>query len=319
MNNRARGKRHASDPFAGQAPDFMARSLPANQITTSDSFLADSPGQEQLAFHDVDFAPGEETTPVDFYLQKIVDQRTAELRQMITELEEVSYALVHDMSAPLRAVHGFAELLRNEANGAPPEAKNYLERIIGASKRIEKSIQDALTYHRTVFRVLPLQAVDLDGLVRHLINSKPEFRESDADIRVDMELPVVLGNESLLTQCLWNLLDNAVKFVAPGTRPQVRIRAERTSEFARIWIEDNGIGIAGPAQKRLFGMFQKLNPESEGTGLGLAIVRKAVERMNGKLGVESEPGRGSRFWVEFRRADWPLEPLPEETGSHQYA
>ena len=93
-----------------------------------------------------------------------------------------------------------------------------------------------------------------------------------------------------------------MKFVAPGARPTVRLWSEIKDGFARIWVEDKGIGIPKHAQPRLFGMFQKLDNQYEGTGIGLAIVRKVVERMGGKVGVESEPDRGSRFWVELRLA-----------------
>jgi signal transduction histidine kinase len=114
-------------------------------------------------------------------------------------------------------------------------------------------------------------------------------------------VPTVVGNESLLTQCFSNLLGNAVKFVAPGVRPEVHIRTVLVNDRARITIEDNGVGIPWNAQHRLFGMFQKLDSKYEGTGIGLAIVRKVVERMDGRVGAESEPGKGSRFWVELRR------------------
>jgi signal transduction histidine kinase len=115
-------------------------------------------------------------------------------------------------------------------------------------------------------------------------------------------MPTVLGNEALLTQCFSNLLGNAVKFVAPGTQPHVRVHADSLDGVARIWIEDNGIGIPTQARHRLFGMFQKLDDQYEGTGMGLAIVRKVTERMGGKVGVEYAPGGGSRFWVELRIA-----------------
>ena len=82
----------------------------------------------------------------------------------------------------------------------------------------------------------------------------------------------------------------------------MRVRSEVQDGIARIWVEDNGIGIPPEARNRLFGMFQKLDNEYEGTGIGLAIVRKVVERMGGRVGVDSEPGNGSRFWVDLRRA-----------------
>ena len=148
----------------------------------------------------------------------------------------------------------------------------------------------------------------LTRVIQCLLETSPELQPPKADIKVEGMLPVVIGNESLLTQCFANLLANAVKFVAPGTRPQVRIRAESTSEGSRIWVEDNGIGIPESAQSRLFGLFERLTTGYEGTGVGLAIVRKVVERMGGKVGVESAEGCGSRFWVSLQTASPQIKP-----------
>jgi signal transduction histidine kinase len=288
---------------ADQTSDIMPRPVPATQAARLASILTQTRARDQSDGGDADLAIRREMARINSCLQKAIEQRTMELRAMIAELDEVSYALVHDMRAPLRAMRGFAEMLNDGAEEIlPEEKKEYIRRIISASNRLDKLIEDALTYNRAVLRILPLQAVDLGRLVQDIIDTYPVLKLKDAEIGVEGDLPIVLGNEALLTQCLSNLLDNAVKFVAPDVRPCVRIRAECTSECARIWIEDNGIGIPRLAQRRLFGLFQKLNADYEGTGLGLAIVRKVVERMNGRFGVESEPGRGSRFWVEFKRA-----------------
>jgi signal transduction histidine kinase len=143
--------------------------------------------------------------------------------------------------------------------------------------------------------------VDLSRLLHGLIESYPNLHPDTAEIRLEEPLPVVLGSESLLTQCFSNLLGNAVKFVAPGARPHVRVRAEPIrDQSVRIWVEDNGVGIPDGARHRLFGMFQRFNTDYEGTGIGLAIVRKVTEQMGGSVGVESELGKGSRFWVQLR-------------------
>ncbi len=112
-----------------------------------------------------------------------------------------------------------------------------------------------------------------------------------------------MGNEAGLTQCFSNLLGNAVKFVEPDKVPKVRVWAERKGEYVRLWFEDNGIGIAKEHQDLIFTMFQQLDKDYEGTGIGLALVRKVVERMKGKAGVESEEGKGSRFWIELKRCE----------------
>jgi signal transduction histidine kinase len=109
----------------------------------------------------------------------------------------------------------------------------------------------------------------------------------------------VTGNEALLTQCIANLLGNAVKFVAPEVHPRVKIWVEESGGMARFWFEDNGVGIPADAHEKIFGMFERLNQNYEGTGIGLAIVRKAAERMGGKVGVESEVSQGSRFWLQL--------------------
>ncbi|MEW6158282.1 MAG: PAS domain S-box protein, partial [Verrucomicrobiota bacterium] len=238
-------------------------------------------------------------------LEKTVEERTARLREMIGELQQVSYAITHDMRAPLRAMAAFAQLLLEQFSDpkASPEAQDYCRRILTAARRLDKLIQDALSYSKAVLQELPMEPVDLSKLVRGIIETYPNFHAEHADIDLCNDLPVVLGNESLLTQCFSNLLGNAVKFVAPGVKPRVKVCAESCADgFIRIWVSDNGIGIPPHARPRLFGMFQKLDNEYEGTGIGLAIVRKVVERMGGRVGVESETGQGSRFWVELRRA-----------------
>jgi PAS domain S-box-containing protein len=235
-------------------------------------------------------------------LEHLVQARTAKLREMIQELQHISYSITHDMRAPLRAMAAFAQILLEDTASSETSAqsKDYCRRILVAAGRMDTLIRDALSFTRAVLHELPLQPINLSILLRGMIDTYPNLQPKLADIAIEGALPTIVGNESLLTQCFANLLDNAVKFVPPGVRPQVRIRAEPNGTTVRIWIEDNGIGIPKHSQSRLFGMFQKLDTQYEGTGIGLAIVRKVAQRMGGSVGLESDAGSGSRFWVDLR-------------------
>jgi PAS domain S-box-containing protein len=227
----------------------------------------------------------------------------AKVSEMAGELEGVSYAIVHDMRAPLRAMEAFAYMLEQDsAEHSPEQRKELARRITTAAARLDELIRDALAYNQVVLQPTAFHPVNLAKLLSELLETYPNLSAEKADIRVVNELPSVVGNKSLLTQCFANLLGNAVKFVGPGVRPRVTVRSEPANGVSRIWIEDNGIGIPIHAQQRLFRMFQRLTSGYEGTGIGLAIVRKVVERMGGKVGAESQAGKGSRFWVELRTA-----------------
>jgi PAS domain S-box-containing protein len=239
-------------------------------------------------------------------LERLVGERTTKLKEMVEELEHVSYAITHDMRAPLRAMSAFASLVSERTvSWKDQETSDYCRRIQVAASRLDKLIQDALHYTKAVLREMPPEPVDLSKLVPSLIETYPNLQPDKADIHIEGQLPVVLGNDALLTQCFSNLLGNAVKFVASGTRPHVRVHSETNGTMTRIWVQDNGIGIPQHSRERLFKMFQRLTNDHEGTGIGLAIVRKSVERMGGKVGSESEAGKGSQFWMELRLANPP--------------
>jgi len=137
--------------------------------------------------------------------------------------------------------------------------------------------------------------------VRHQLES--DLRERKAKLEQEGVLPTVLGHRATLGQLAGNLVSNAIKFVAPGVTPRVRIWAEEKGEFVRLWVEDNGIGIAPEHQERIFRIFERLHGVETypGTGIGLAIVQKGAERLGGRVGLESSGGQGSRFWVELKK------------------
>lgn len=239
-------------------------------------------------------------------LEVRVAERTKELQWTIAELESFSYTLSHDLRAPLRAMQGYAQILRDSSEHVlKDEAKEFLRRIMASSERMDALVQDVLKYNSLSQTPIDLQPVDLDTLLRAIIAEYPLFQAPNVEIEVIGQLPKVVAHEGFLTQCISNLLSNAVKFVAPGVKPQVRIDSQPLNDHTvQIWFEDNGIGIAPEHQRRIFGIFQRLNSTDsyEGTGVGLAIVQRTIERMNGHVGVESTLGEGSKFWMQLQLA-----------------
>jgi signal transduction histidine kinase len=201
-------------------------------------------------------------------------------------------------------MRGFAEVASMICGeGDPRQTRQFLARISASAERMEALIRDALSYSHAVRKELPLEDVDAETLLRGMLDTYPEFQPEKARIRVDSAMPVVLANEAGLTQCFSNLLGNAVKFVKPGQLPEVRVWAIERDGWVRIWVEDNGTGISKEMLPRVFDMFSRGSKNYEGTGIGLALVRKAAQRMGGKVGVESEEGAGSRFWIELKRSE----------------
>jgi signal transduction histidine kinase len=137
-----------------------------------------------------------------------------------------------------------------------------------------------------------------------------ELAPRRAQIAVDPGLPSVRGHRATLHRALANLISNAAKFVAPGTQPRIHVSGEIREGWVRLWIEDNGIGIPPEHQERVFGIFERLHKQKEypGTGIGLAIVRKAMERVGGRAGVDSQVGKGSRFWIDLPKEEGPGTP-----------
>ncbi|HUR56337.1 MAG TPA: hybrid sensor histidine kinase/response regulator [Opitutaceae bacterium] len=243
---------------------------------------------------------------------EVSERRMAEekLQKLVEDLEVFSYSLAHDLRSPLRAMRGFADILISDYAGhLNDEAQGYLRRISTAAERMDELVRDILSYTKVARGDFPLVAVDVGKLIQDVTAIYPPLQSGHADISVAPDLPQVLANEAALTQVISNLLGNAVKFVRPGVRPQVEIRGEEADGYVRLWFEDNGIGIPKEAHDKLFNLFMRLHQkeEYEGTGIGLAIVRKAASRMGGTVGVESDAGRGSRFWVQLKKAhDAPL-------------
>ena len=242
----------------------------------------------------------EEIQRLNAELEERVEQRTRQLSEMNAELEAFSYSISHDLRAPLRAMEGYAKALADDyADRLDSNGRDWLERISRSAHRLDTLISDVLAYSRVAKEAVALAPVDLERLIEDIQSTHPEFQAPHAQIVIQKPLHAVVGHEAYLTQSITNLLANAAKFVEDGVIPQVSIRSEQSDGRVRIWFEDNGIGIDPSHQERIFQIFGQVHPNGRyaGTGIGLAIVRKAVQRMNGEVGVESEPGKGSGFWL----------------------
>lgn len=237
-------------------------------------------------------------------LEKVVGVRTAELTASNQHLEAIVYSMAHDLRAPLRAMQGFAVMLVDEASTALSEAGRERAHLIDQSAQfMDALLSDLLAYTRTSQQRIELTTVGLDKAVGVVLSRMQRtIADTNACVECPGAWPQVLAHEPTLIQVLSQLTDNALKFVRPGVLPLVRLWAEERAGFIRVWVEDNGLGIAPDYQEEIFRLFIRLDRgKYPGTGAGLAIVRKGIERMGGRVGVESTPGQGSRFWIELAK------------------
>jgi signal transduction histidine kinase len=234
-------------------------------------------------------------------LEKRVAQRTEKLNELNSELEAFTYSVSHDLRAPLRAISLYGKILCDEFGPAlTEEGSGYAARIVKNAIKMDQLLQDVLHLSRITRGEMPMVAIDLDELLGEIIAQYPDLEAARAQIEIHAPLGRLMGNSASLTQCLSNLLQNAIKFVPAGRVARVIVRSEPIGDKLRLYVEDNGLGIDHSQHMRIFGIFERLNgAEIPGTGVGLAIVKKAITRMGGSVGVESALGEGARFWIEL--------------------
>jgi PAS domain S-box-containing protein len=239
-------------------------------------------------------------------LEKQVVQRTAHLNQSIQSLESLCYTIAHDLRAPLRAVQGFTQVILEEyAPAFDDEGKALATRVVTAATRMDALIRDLLEYAKLSHVDLPCNTLDLNTVLQKVIeNLSQEIISKSAQISVQ-SLPQVWGNPTIVDQIFTNILSNALKFVNKDIVPVIEIRAESMEHGPRVFIKDNGIGIAVEHHARIFEMFQRLHENEKqfsGTGVGLAIVKKGIERIGGRVSLDARVTSGSCFYLDFQPA-----------------
>lgn len=238
-------------------------------------------------------------------LESKVAERTESLTRANRELDAFAYTISHDLRAPLRGMQGYATAIEEDYGAElPEEALQALRRIGAAAERMNQLIEDILAYARLAREELSVRPVALSSVVERARRQLPP-ECAPASVTVDGVAGEVLAHPVALQQAVLNLLSNGCKYAEPGRPNEVRVRSESSGDRVRLWVEDNGIGIAPEHQARIFQPFERLHgiESYAGTGIGLAIVARAIERMGGDYGVESALGRGSRFWIELKASE----------------
>jgi PAS domain S-box-containing protein len=235
-------------------------------------------------------------------LEALVEERTKDLRASNDQLEAFVYSIAHDLRGPLRTITGYSQIVDEEYSAALPEdARRLLRRIQSSSEFLDKLLLDLLAFGRAGRTQMELETVDVaKAWEAAVFQCSTEIDRRDARIEVRGDLPKVKAHGATLGQCFANLLGNGLKFSRPEVPPHIVLRSELRDDHVRLWIEDNGIGIPPEQHERVFRVFERLNgAKYPGTGIGLSIVRKGMERMGGKVGIESEVGQGTRVWLEL--------------------
>ncbi|MGC8638735.1 MAG: ATP-binding protein, partial [Isosphaeraceae bacterium] len=244
-------------------------------------------------------------------LERVVLERTLELRRSNLELEQFASIASHDLQEPLRKIQAFSERLRARYGSTlADQGTEYLDRIINAAARMRSLINDLLAFSTMNLELQPLVEVNLTSIAQEVVSDLDELvRQTRGHVKVG-PLPTIQADPTQMRQLFQNLIGNALKFHRAGVTPVVHVSAQPLSAGQNdaipatvpryeITISDNGIGFEEASLERIFQVFQRLHGRSEyeGTGIGLAICRKIVARHHGHITARSQPGLGSTFLV----------------------
>ena len=229
-------------------------------------------------------------------------RKTEALAQSNAELQQFAYVASHDLQEPLRMVASYTQLLRKRYQGKlDADADEFIEYAVDGADRMQRLIRDLLEYSRVGSENTSFEITECELIWQHVMsNLSASIRDHHATVTHD-PLPTIYANPTLLTQVFQNLIGNALKF--HGSSPaSIHVGATSLSDGWEFFIRDNGIGIPPDQRDRIFAVFQRLHGRSDypGTGIGLAICKRIVEKHNGTIWVDSEPGKGSTFYFTVK-------------------
>ncbi|HEY0977051.1 MAG TPA: ATP-binding protein [Flavobacteriales bacterium] len=227
------------------------------------------------------------------------------LRIAYSELDTFSFSISHDLKTPLNTVRGYLELYLEEAGEVAPEHRGLLEQAMVNTDRMLSMIKDILEYSKVGRMEMEMESIELHALLKEALAQIRSARNTDG---VRMEVPAGLnlhGKRTLVQQVLCNVLDNAVKYSRKAARPEVVVRAYPEGTDLVVECKDNGIGMDPMHAHKAFDLFQRLDNVSgfEGTGVGLAIVKRAMERHEGRIQIDSDLNKGTCVRLYFPAHD----------------
>ncbi len=241
-----------------------------------------------------------------------LERSNAALERSNADLEQFAYVASHDLSAPLRVISGFVELLRKRYEGRlDDDADEFIGHTVEGVRRMQSMIDDLLAYARVASpQAEPGRVESAEVVGRVLATLGDDIAASHADVSVD-DLPAVRGEPTQVEQLFQNVIGNALKFTNSG-RPRIDVSVTRQGEWWRFAVRDNGIGIDPAHAESAFQMFRRLNRPDEypGTGIGLAICKRIVEHVGGQIGADPAPDGGTILWFTLPAAEPPTERTP---------
>jgi PAS domain S-box-containing protein len=231
-------------------------------------------------------------------LEARVEERTHDLKKSNDDLEQFAYAASHDLKEPLRMIASYSELIMKRLPPDDAPLQEFAGFVREGVQRMNTLISDLLNYSRIGKTHIEFSAVSFSEIVQNVLDSLSKVIAETGTQVINNPLPVLNAVPTQIRQLFQNLIENAIKFRKPGQKPVITIDASQREKDWLFCINDNGIGIDPQFSDRIFVIFQRLHTRDkyEGTGIGLSIAKKVVELHNGKIWLQSEPGKGTTFY-----------------------